>query len=138
MPVEYGIYGRTSIEYLLPKHLIDSLADDSALEYLNVLDFEEKLLNRKIFTLSSGEAQKLFLAISLARLKQKSVLILDEPFSNIDTKTSEILEELLWDQIINNNKLVIISNHHWSYKRPVNNIDVTSSNKTYLNETVKL
>jgi len=63
-------------------------------ERLDLMPF----LNRPPYELSGGQKQRLCIACLLA-LRPK-VLLLDEPTANLDSKTTQLLIELLWDMEI--------------------------------------
>ncbi|MDM7266710.1 MAG: ABC transporter ATP-binding protein [Aquificota bacterium] len=63
-------------------------------ERLDLMPF----LNRPPYELSGGQKQRLCLACLLV-LRPK-VLLLDEPTANLDSKTTQLLIELLWDMEI--------------------------------------
>ena len=104
--VEFGVYGRKSIGYLSAKRFlyingINYNADSHLLD----LGIDSNILSRKIKELSSGECQKLFLFLSIKRcINDKKILILDEPFTNLDDKSCIILERIL-SQLLSAGKL---------------------------------
>lgn len=66
------------------------------------------IINEKVCKLSTGNKKKLSLACSLLNENGK-VIILDEPFTNLDKKTILTLMEYLIDQ--KNDKIVLITSH---------------------------
>lgn len=78
------------------------------LERLGVEEYE----NRKLETLSKGNQQKVQLAQTLVCDPQ--LIILDEPFSGLDPVNSQILKEVIQEQI-QAGKLVIFSSHQMNY-----------------------
>jgi ABC-2 type transport system ATP-binding protein len=78
------------------------------LERLEVLEYKDK----KLETLSKGNQQKVQLASTF--LCNPEIIILDEPFSGLDPVNSQILKEIIRDQI-KENKLVIFSSHQMTY-----------------------
>ncbi|MBN2795808.1 MAG: ATP-binding cassette domain-containing protein [Clostridia bacterium] len=78
------------------------------LERLGVTEYKDK----KLETLSKGNQQKVQLASTF--LCHPEIVILDEPFSGLDPVNSQILKEIIREQI-ENNKLVIFSSHQMSY-----------------------
>ena len=78
------------------------------LEKLEISDYA----NRKMETLSKGNQQKVQLAQTL--ICDPEIIILDEPFSGLDPVNSQILKDLIREEI-ERNKLVIFSSHEMSY-----------------------
>lgn len=68
----------------------------------------EKLLNKKMRTLSGGTTQKV--SATLAFLFNPSVLILDEPTAGLDPLASELLKEKIIKEK-KNGKLILITSH---------------------------
>ena len=69
----------------------------------------EKLRHRPPFQLSGGEQQKVAIASLLAL--DPEILVLDEPLSNLDPKTSLEILTLLKELQTSHNKTIIISEH---------------------------
>ena len=65
-------------------------------------------LNRKIYTLSGGEAQRVALAKTI--LKDSPIILADEPTASIDQKNSEEIIELILS-LKKENKIIIIATH---------------------------
>ncbi len=78
------------------------------LERLGVMEYKDK----KLETLSKGNQQKVQLASTF--LCNPDIVILDEPFSGLDPVNSQILKEIIREQI-ESDKLVIFSSHQMSY-----------------------
>lgn len=78
------------------------------LDRLGVREYE----NRKLETLSKGNQQKVQLAQTL--VCDPRIIILDEPFSGLDPVNSQILKEVIAEQI-QKGKLVIFSSHQMNY-----------------------
>lgn len=74
----------------------------------------EHLRNRDIFTLSSGEKQKVALASIIAM--DQPLLILDEPTANLDIPSIHELKKLL-AKLKNQGRTIIISEHRLWYLR---------------------
>lgn len=72
----------------------------------------EEYESRKLETLSKGNQQKVQLAQTL--VCNPDIIILDEPFSGLDPVNSQILKEVVQEQI-DDGKLVIFSSHQMSY-----------------------
>lgn len=75
---------------------------------LEILEYE----NRKLETLSKGNQQKVQLVQTL--LCNPDIIILDEPFSGLDPVNSQLLKELIQEEI-EKGKMVIFSSHQMSY-----------------------
>lgn len=65
-------------------------------------------LNRKIYTLSGGEAQRVALAKTI--LKDSPIILADEPTASVDQKNSEEIIELILS-LKKENKIIIIATH---------------------------
>lgn len=78
------------------------------LERLGVAEYAGK----KLETLSKGNQQKVQLAQTL--VCNPDIIILDEPFSGLDPVNSQVLKEVIREQI-QEGKLVIFSSHQMSY-----------------------
>lgn len=78
------------------------------MEKLNILEYE----NRKLETLSKGNQQKVQLVQTL--VCDPSIIILDEPFSGLDPVNSQLLKDLIREEI-DRGKLVLFSSHQMSY-----------------------
>ena len=78
------------------------------LERMGVEEYE----NRKLETLSKGNQQKVQLAQTLVCDPQ--LIILDEPFSGLDPVNSQILKDVIQEQI-QEGKLVVLSSHQMNY-----------------------
>ena len=72
----------------------------------------EKLLNRSIFELSGGEKQRIACASIYA--VQPDVFVFDEPSSNLDVQSVELLRSAI-ETLVENNKTVIIAEHRLYY-----------------------
>ncbi len=76
-----------------------------SMESTNIKSFSEKNINE----LSGGQLQRVFLARALAQ--DSELLLLDEPFSNMDATTQKTIIEML-QGFVKNNKTVIVSTHN--------------------------
>ena len=68
----------------------------------------DDLNNRQIGELSGGQKKRVFIARALAQESQ--ILLLDEPFTGVDSKTQETILELI-KQERDKNKIILISTH---------------------------
>ena len=75
---------------------------------LGITEYENRVLD----TLSKGNQQKVQLAQTL--MCDPDIVILDEPFSGLDPVNSQILKEVVQEQI-QLGKLVIFSSHQMNY-----------------------
>ncbi|MEI6350001.1 MAG: metal ABC transporter ATP-binding protein [Verrucomicrobiota bacterium] len=82
----------------------DEAAVNSALALLHLSD----LADRQISALSGGQQQRAFLARSLAQ--EAHVILLDEPFAGLDTKSQETLGQTLRELAARGN--LIVASHH--------------------------
>lgn len=86
---------------------INQLSSIDEANLRSILDIDS-MIKKKVKTLSGGEGRAL--SIFLICLVEKKVLILDEPFSGLDTKKKQKLSEELRN-LAQQNKLVVIISH---------------------------
>ena len=96
------------IIFALENLCLDSQAINEKLEYALAITKTKDLAHKHIHTLSGGEKQRAAFAVALAMGSE--VLILDEPFANVDKKTRNSLLTLLKD--LNNHGVTIIVCDH--------------------------
>lgn len=116
LPEERGLYPKKTVsEQLIYLGMLRGLGAKKAkesmkkwLERMGISEYE----NRKLETLSKGNQQKVQLAQTL--ICNPDMIILDEPFSGLDPVNSQILKDVIREQI-HEGKLVIFSSHQMSY-----------------------
>ena len=116
LPEERGLYPKKTVsEQLVYLGMLRGLSPKKAkenmkkwIERMGVSEYE----NRKLETLSKGNQQKVQLAQTL--ICNPDMIILDEPFSGLDPVNSQILKDVIREQI-QEGKLVIFSSHQMSY-----------------------
>lgn len=116
LPEERGLYPKKTVgEQLIYLGMLRGLNAKEAkanmkkwLKRMEVSEYE----NRKLETLSKGNQQKVQLAQTL--LCNPDIVILDEPFSGLDPVNSQILKDVIREQI-EEGRLVIFSSHQMSY-----------------------
>lgn len=116
LPEERGLYPKKTVgEQLIYLGMLRELNAKEAkanmkkwLKRMEVSEYE----NRKLETLSKGNQQKVQLAQTL--LCNPDIVILDEPFSGLDPVNSQILKDVIKEQI-EEGRLVIFSSHQMSY-----------------------
>lgn len=116
LPEERGLYPKKGVQeqlIYLAQLRGSSHADakEQSMRWLKRLGVEE-YAQRKLETLSKGNQQKVQLAQTL--VCDPDLVILDEPFSGLDPVNSQILKEVIQEQI-EAGKLVIFSSHQMSY-----------------------
>ncbi len=116
LPEERGLYPKKKVSeqliYLATLRGLSRAAAKSNLKkWLNRLGIGE-YENRILDTLSKGNQQKVQLAQTL--MCDPDIIILDEPFSGLDPVNSQILKEVVQEQIVAG-KLVIFSSHQMNY-----------------------
>ena len=116
LPEERGLYPRATVLEMLVyfgtlNNLTKSKAQIEAIRYLDrlgMIDFAESHVNE----LSKGMQQKIqFIA---AFLHNPEVLILDEPFANLDPINQIVLREIL-NEYRKNKKILILSTHQMEH-----------------------
>lgn len=116
LPEERGLYPKKTVsEQLVYLGVLRGLNPKTAkeharkwLERMGVLEYE----NRKLETLSKGNQQKVQLAQTL--ICDPEIIILDEPFSGLGPVNSQILKDVIREQI-QIGKIVLFSSHQMSY-----------------------
>ena len=116
LPEERGLYPKKGVQEQLIylAQLRGSSRSDAKKQserWLKRLGVEE-YAQRKLETLSKGNQQKVQLAQTL--VCDPDLVILDEPFSGLDPVNSQILKDVIREQI-EAGKLVIFSSHQMSY-----------------------
>ena len=116
LPEERGLYPKKGVlEQLMYLAQLrgSSRADakEQSMRWLKRLEVDE-YAQRKLETLSKGNQQKVQLAQTL--VCNPDLVILDEPFSGLAPVNSQILKDVIREQI-QDGKLVIFSSHQMSY-----------------------
>ncbi len=116
LPEERGLYPKkTVLEQLIYFGQLRGLrvkeAKENSLYWLKRLGVDQ-YSNKKLETLSKGNQQKVQLAQTF--VCNPEIVILDEPFSGLDPVNSQILKDIIREQI-DAEKLVIFSSHQMSY-----------------------
>ena len=116
LPEERGLYPKKGVleQLMYLAQLRGSTRGDAreqSMRWLKRLGVEE-YAQRKLETLSKGNQQKVQLAQTL--VCDPDLIILDEPFSGLDPVNSQILKDVIQEQI-ESGKLVIFSSHQMSY-----------------------
>lgn len=116
LPEERGLYPKKKVGeqliYLAQlRGATHSLAKSNLKKWLARLGISE-YENRLLDTLSKGNQQKVQLAQTM--MCDPDIIILDEPFSGLDPVNSQILKEVVQEQIALG-KLVIFSSHQMNY-----------------------
>ena len=96
------------IIFALENLCLEAQVINEKLEYALSITKTKELANKHIHTLSGGERQRAAFAVALAMGSE--ILILDEPFANVDKKTRSSLLTLLKD--LNNHGVTIIVCDH--------------------------
>ena len=96
------------IIFALENLCLEAQVINEKLEYALSITKTKELANKHIHTLSGGERQRASFAVALAMGSE--ILILDEPFANVDKKTRNSLLTLLKD--LNNRGVTIIVCDH--------------------------
>lgn len=116
LPEERGLYPKKGVQeqimYLAALRGLDGKTAKKQtaywLERMGVAEYAGK----KLETLSKGNQQKVQLAQTL--VCSPDLIILDEPFSGLDPVNSQVLKDVIREQI-EDGKLVIFSSHQMSY-----------------------
>ncbi|EOD7456959.1 ABC transporter ATP-binding protein [Enterococcus faecalis] len=103
-------------------------------ELAELLDLSN-LLDKNIFSLSSGERQKISIGCSLS-LNSK-LIILDEPSSNLDFKATKKLADLLCD-LKNKGFTIVIAEHRFYYLKELIDQVLFVKNRTVTTTTIQL
>ncbi|NHJ49297.1 MAG: ABC transporter ATP-binding protein [Asgard group archaeon] len=88
-----------------PKDEIEQLVDQ-ALNYVDMIDYKD----RSPYQLSFGQKKRIAIAGVLAM--DPSIIVMDEPFSNLDYPSKVKLQEILENNVINRGKTVIFAEHN--------------------------
>jgi len=83
-------------------------------ETLNKVGFDDNILNDIYGQFSGGQKQRLLIARAI--INNFDVIILDEPFANLDIKSTEIIRNILFN-LINQQKTIILVSHKEEFKK---------------------
>ena len=116
LPEERGMYPKKKVCDQLGyfgelKGISRKQAQQNAKKMLEKLGIEE-YYNRRLETLSKGNQQKVQLIQTL--ISDPDIIILDEPFSGLDPVNSQMLKDLVTEEI-QKGKMVIFSSHQMGY-----------------------
>ena len=87
-------------------------------EVLNIVGLEDKL-NKKIYTLSGGEQQRV--ALARLMLKKCDIILADEPTGSLDKKNAEVVINILKDLNMQG-KTIILVTHDEDIKKKGNRV----------------
>lgn len=115
-PEEKGLYPKIKVKdqltYLAELRGLSRRDANAAVAlWLDRLDMGE-YLEKKLETLSKGNQQKIQLAVAL--LADPEIVILDEPFSGLDPVNSQLLKDVVNEQVALG-KIVLFSSHQMNY-----------------------
>ena len=112
------LFNLSVIENLIYPKTVDHLSASERMKLESLLDefgFRKSLLNKDIAkegeNLSGGERKRL--SILRALIRPSKVVILDEPFANLDSNNIEIIARKIQD--LSKNRIVIIVSHETSF-----------------------
>ena len=116
LPEERGLYPNDKIVdqliYLAALKGVDKKTATASIDYwldfLQMTDYK----NAKLKTLSNGNQQKIQLISCIVH--NPDIVIFDEPFSGLDPVNSQLLEEVVREQI-KRGKIVLFSSHQMDY-----------------------
>lgn len=97
--------------------------DHEITKVLNKVGIDKNTLNKKIFQLSGGQAQRV--AIARMILKQPKIILADEPTGALDAATGDAIIELLLDMVSPQTILIIATHDSRVFNRVDEIIDVT-------------
>jgi putative ABC transport system ATP-binding protein len=96
----------------------DCQTDMSIEEALSIVGLEEKL-NKKVYTLSGGEQQRV--ALARLMLKKCDIILADEPTGSLDKKNAEAVLNVL-KQLNEQGKTIILVTHDEEIKKQGNRV----------------
>lgn len=112
------LFNLSVIENLIYPKTVDYLSSSERMKLESLLDefgFRKSILNKDIAkegeNLSGGERKRL--SILRALIRPSKVVILDEPFANLDSNNIEIIARKMQD--LSKNRIVIIVSHETSF-----------------------
>lgn len=117
-------------------HLFHKYSNDNKLSLKKVLNSLKiaKLQNKHINELSGGELQKVFLARAL--ISNPSLIILDEPFANIDTHSTKDYYEIL--KKLSNKMTILLISHDIGVISTYTDDIICVNKKTHYHDSNKL
>ena len=86
---------------------------ERALKWLEVMNLEDKA-NHRLHELSGGEVRRVFIANAL--MGDIKLLILDEPFTNLDNTSVAIIEKLIEKLLSQKDIAILVTTHGHQFK----------------------
>lgn len=105
---DYSLFPHLNVRQNIAYGCKDKSLIPPLMEELGIAELEKK----HVFELSGGQQQRVAIARSLAT--KPKILLLDEPFSNLDEKSKEPIKNLLMDLTKKYQLTVILVSHHVS------------------------
>ncbi len=103
---DYALFPHLNVKNNILYGVKDSTLFQSIVEQLEI----EDLLDRKTYQLSGGQQQRV--AIARALVRKPTYLLLDEPFSNLDSETRNHSKQLIKSVCKTHNISIIINSHN--------------------------
>ena len=101
---------RDELRFCLENAAVDAQKMDRRIEAFAAAYSISSLLDRPFQTLSGGEKQKASLCVAM--MQESKVLVLDEPFANLDTASRDPFLDLLKQKRLQNPETTIIAIDH--------------------------
>ncbi|MCP8311383.1 MAG: ATP-binding cassette domain-containing protein [Candidatus Methylarchaceae archaeon HK02M1] len=104
------------IRAILPKYPVQEVAEKVGL-LLESLRLSEDVLNRRVYELSWGE--KIRIGLGLLMVCEPKVLLLDEPFGDLDSITLRRIANIVKDLVRETNSTIVLVSHQLDFVKEV-------------------